>query len=55
MTRAICTQFTRAITIATIHREGAKMAASAMARSSAGNAIIRSVNRMIAVPTQPPA
>gem|GEM_PF-6279585 len=53
MTRATCTQFTIAITSATIHRLGLKIAASAIARSSAGKAIIKSVKRMIAAPTQP--
>ena len=41
--------------MATIHRLGLRMAASAIASSRAGNAIIRSVKRMIAVPIQPPA
>ena len=51
----VCTQFTSAMTRATIHKLGLRMAASAMASSSAGNAIIRSVKRMMTVPTQPPA
>ena len=38
---------------ATIHREGVKMAAKAIASSSAGKAIMRSVKRMMAAPTQP--
>jgi len=43
-----------AITRATIRSDGLKIAASAIASSSAGNAIIRSVKRMIAAPVQPP-
>ena len=39
--------------MATIHKDGRKIAASAIASSSAGNAIIRSVRRMIAAPSQP--
>ena len=53
MMRAICTQFTSAMTRATIHRLGWKIAASAIASSSAGNAIIRSVKRISALPIQP--
>ena len=41
------------MTSATIHRLGWKIAASTMASSSAGNAIIRSVKRMRIAPTQP--
>ncbi len=52
-TRAICTQFTSAITSATIHRLGRKIAASTIASSSAGNAIIRSVKRISTAPIQP--
>ena len=51
--RATCIQFTMAMTSATIHRLGRKIAASTMARSSAGNAIIRSVKRISAPPTKP--
>ena len=54
MTRASCTQFTMAMTSATIHRLGWNSAASTMASSSAGNAIIRSVKRMSTPPTMPP-
>ena len=53
MTRAVCTQFTKAITIATIHSEGEKMAARQIARSKAGNAIIRSVKRISTEPITP--
>ena len=53
MTRAIWTQLTSAITIATIHSEGVKIAASTMASSSAGKAIIRSVKRISRAPSQP--
>ena len=42
-----------AMTSATIHRLGWKIAASTMASSSAGKAIIRSVKPMSAAPTQP--
>ena len=53
MIRAIHTQFTMAMTMATIHRLGRRIAARAMARISAGNAIIISVSRMKTVLTQP--
>ena len=53
MTRAICTQFTSAITMATIQRLGWNTAARQMASSRAGKAIIRSVKRISAPPTQP--
>jgi len=53
MMRATCTQFTSAITSATIQSEGRNIAASTMARSSAGNAIIRSVKRISTVAIQP--
>jgi hypothetical protein len=53
MMRATCTQFTMAITSATIQRLGWNRAASTMARSSAGKAIIRSVKRMSTVAAQP--
>ena len=39
--------------MATIHRLGAKMAASAIASSKAGKAIIRSVKRIKVKPTGP--
>ena len=51
--RAVCTQLTSAITIATIHRLGDSTAARQIARSSAGNAIIRSVKRIRTAPIQP--
>ncbi len=51
--RATCTQLTSAMTIATIHRLGRSSAASTMASSSAGNAIIRSVKRISTLPTKP--
>ena len=41
------------MTSATIHRLGRKSAASTMARSSAGNATIRSVKRISAAPMKP--
>ena len=53
MIRAVCTQFTSAITNATIHSEGWKIAARQIASSSAGKAIIRSVKRISTAPTQP--
>ncbi|CRO75047.1 hypothetical protein PAERUG_P18_London_17_VIM_2_04_10_01612 [Pseudomonas aeruginosa] len=42
-----------AITSATIHTLGWKIAASAIASSSAGKAIIRSVKRISTLPSQP--
>ena len=42
-----------AMTMATIQSDGRKIAASAMASSRAGKAIIRSVARMMIVPVQP--
>ena len=54
MTRDVWTQLTKAMTITTIHRLGLRIAASAMASRRAGNAIMRSVKRMIAMPTHPP-
>ncbi len=53
MTRAICTQFTMAITSATIHRLGLNVAARTMASSNAGKAIIKSVKRINTAPTSP--
>src|SRR5207249_4575768 len=53
MIRAIHTQFTMAMTMATIHRLGRRIAARAMPRISAGNAIIISVSRMKTVLTKP--
>ena len=43
-----------AMTSATIHSDGWKIAASTIASSSAGKAIIRSVKRIITAPSQPP-
>ena len=42
------------MTIATIQRLGWNIAASTMARSSAGNAAIRSVKRISTAPINPP-
>ncbi len=53
ITRAVCTQFTKAITMATIQSEGWKIAARQIASRSAGKAIIRSVKRMSTAPIQP--
>ena len=55
MTRATQTQFTKAITRATIQRLGEKIAARAIASSSAGKAIMRSVKRLMIVAVSPPA
>jgi len=52
-TRAIGTQFRNAITSATIHRLGRRIAVSAMASSSTGKASITSVKRMMSVPAHP--
>ena len=41
--------------MATIHRLGFRVAASAIPKSSAGKAIIKSVNRMMTTAIQPPA
>ena len=43
-----------AMTSATISRLGWKIAASTIASSSAGNAIMRSVKRISTAPAQPP-
>ncbi len=53
ITRAVCTQFTSAMTRATIHSDGWKMAARQIASKSAGKAIIRSVKRIRTAPIQP--
>ncbi len=54
ITRAIWTQFIMPMTSATISREGLKMAASTIASSNAGKAIMRSVMRIRTPPIQPP-